>query len=424
MASVVESSQQSPHSSLQSAYHGGRGGISINSNFDSGNILVENVESVCDNQISNIVSLRLRSEPFTQGTDKRCHAQWFYFRSSQIKDRNVHYIIVNAGESSYPAGWKNYKTCASYDQEHWFRIQSTSYDDTKGRLEWKHSSTEDTVWFAYFAPYTYERHQQLIAKSAISPLCSLKVLGLTLDLRPIDYLRVGTGPRNIWVNARVHPGESMAEWFMEGFIGALLDETNEAGQLLRQQATVHMVPNMNPDGTVRGHLRTNAAGANLNREWCSTGDYTAPSLQRSPEVFHVLNEVILVGCDAYVDVHGDEEIEANFFADCAGCPNWSRRLKELFDQFSDAYCEASKDFQRGKGYGSDEPGQANLAIGADQITNRFDCLAVTLEMPFKDATFNNPEPKRQWTPERSKTLGANLINAFLEVLPNSAFRQY
>ena len=32
-----------------------------------------------------------------------------------------------------------------------------------------------------------------------------------------------------------------------------------------------------------------------------------------------------------VDVHGDEEIEANFFADCAGCPNWSRRLKELFD---------------------------------------------------------------------------------------------
>ena len=24
---------------------------------------------------------------------------------------------------------------------------------------------------------------------------------------------------------------------------------------------------MNPDGSVRGNLRTNAAGANLNREW-------------------------------------------------------------------------------------------------------------------------------------------------------------
>ena len=118
----------------------------------------------------------------------------------------------------------------------------------------------------------------------------------------------------------------MAEWFMEGLIHALLDEANEASQLLLCEATIHMVPNMNPDGTVRGHLRTNASGANLNREWCSTGDYSAPSLQRSPEVYYVLNEVKKIGCDAYVDVHGDEEIEANFFADCAGCPNWSPRL--------------------------------------------------------------------------------------------------
>eukprot|EP00943_MAST-04B_sp_MAST-4B-sp1_P003669 g3669.t1 len=409
-------------SPLENAYHGGKDGIIINANFDSGNILVEKVEvsfNMCDNKVNDIVSLRLRKEPFTEGTDKRCHAQWFYFRSSQVKDRLVWYRIVNAGESSYPTGWKNYKTCASYDGETWFRIEHTWYDETNGSLEWKHyNCTQDTVWFAYFAPYTYERHQKLIAQSAMSPLCSLRVLGLTLDLRPIDYLKCGTGPKNIWVNARVHPGESMAEWFMEGFIGALLDEKNEAGQCLRQQATIHMVPNMNPDGTVRGHLRTNAAGANLNREWCSTGTYKAPSLERSPEVFHVLNEIILVGCDAYVDVHGDEEIEANFFADYAGCPNWSPRLKNLFDQFSDAYCEVSKDFQRGKGYGSDAPGKANLAIGADQITNRFDCLAVTLEMPFKDATFNNPEPERQWTPERSKALGASLIGAFLKILPN------
>ena len=32
-------------------------------------------------------------------------------------------------------------------------------------------------------------------------------------------------------------------------------------------------------------------------------------------------------------------------------------------------------------------------------------------MPFKDATFNNPEPVCQWTPQRSKTLGARLIDA-------------
>ena len=38
------------------------------------------------------------------------------------------------------------------------------------------------------------------------------------------------------------------------------------------------MPNMNPDGSIRGHLRTNAKGANLNREW------KEPTEERSPEV--------------------------------------------------------------------------------------------------------------------------------------------
>jgi murein tripeptide amidase MpaA len=42
---------------------------------------------------------------------------------------------------------------------------------------------------------------------------------------------------------------------------------------------------MNPDGSWRGHLRTNAAGANLNREWA------APSAERSPEVLLVRNKM-------------------------------------------------------------------------------------------------------------------------------------
>jgi murein tripeptide amidase MpaA len=41
---------------------------------------------------------------------------------------------------------------------------------------------------------------------------------------------------------------------------------------LRRAYTFHIVPNMCPDGSVRGHLRTNACGANLNREWATTGE--------------------------------------------------------------------------------------------------------------------------------------------------------
>ena len=38
-----------------------------------------------------------------------------------------------------------------------------------------------------------------------------------------------------------------------------------------KDCTFYIVPSMCPDGgAFRGHLRTNADGQNLNREWCST----------------------------------------------------------------------------------------------------------------------------------------------------------
>ena len=57
---------------------------------------------------------------------------------------------------------------------------------------------------------------------------------------------------------------------------------------VRASCSIYVIPNMNPDGSVRGHLRTNACGANLNREWCTTGSYEAPTLERSPEVYYCL----------------------------------------------------------------------------------------------------------------------------------------
>ena len=61
---------------------------------------------------------------------------------------------------------------------------------------------------------------------------------------------------------------------------------------------------MCPDGAVRGHLRTNACGANLNREWATVKpEYKAPTLERSPEVYHVLKKMDETGVDVCLDVH-------------------------------------------------------------------------------------------------------------------------
>ena len=57
----------------------------------------------------------------------------------------------------------------------------------------------------------------------------------------------------------------MAEWWMQGLLARLLDPTDDMARKIRQLCTVRIVPNVNPDGAIMGHLRTNAVGANLNR---------------------------------------------------------------------------------------------------------------------------------------------------------------
>src|SRR5690606_23531050 len=108
--------------------------------------------------------------------------------------------------------------------------------------------------------------------------------------------------KKIWVIGRQHPGETMAEWLIEGMLERLLDRNDPVARTLLEKASFHVVPNMNPDGSRRGHLRTNAAGTNLNRAWA------APSMEKSPEVFLIRERMQSRGVDFSLDVHGDEEL--------------------------------------------------------------------------------------------------------------------
>ena len=214
----------------------------------------------------------------------------------------------------------------------------------------------------------------------------------------------GEDKRNIWITARQHPGESMAEWCAEGIIGRLLDEQDGISRALLEKAVFYIVPNMNPDGSARGHLRTNAVGANLNREW------KTPSLERSPEVYYVLNAMHEVGVDMYLDLHGDEALPYNFVAGSEGIPAYSDKLKALENQFKDALLMATPEFQDEFGYAKDEPGQADLTIASNAVGQAFECLAYTIEMPFKDNN-NLPDPLFGWSVQRCQQFGEDILVA-------------
>src|SRR3546814_21127095 len=94
----------------------------------------------------------------------------------------------------------------------------------------------------------------------------------------------------------------MAEWWMEGALEKLTDPADPHARSLRQKCRFHIVPNMNPDGPRRGHLRPNYAGVNLNREW------NDPTPERSPEVLCVRHEVDDSGVDWAMVLPGDEAL--------------------------------------------------------------------------------------------------------------------
>lgn len=382
--------------------------VSITSNFDSGNIEVVAIKE-------NTANLKIKFEPFTEGTDKKAHAQWFYFKAANVRGKECTFRILNAGECSYAPGFTGYRACCSYDGEHWFRT-ATEYSEKDGVMTIKITPKKDIVWCAYFAPFSYEKHQRLIAKAGSKDGTVVKSIGKTIDGRDIDLITVGTGKLRAWIQARQHPGETQAEFWMEGFLNRLLDSNDALARELRSLCTFYIIPNANPDGSVRGHLRTNAAGANLNREWCSIPGYDAPTLARSPEVYWILKEMDKVGVDFLLDVHGDEEQPHNFFAGTHGAPNWSNRFAKMLQTLGETYQKANPDFGNlAYNYGNDEVGKGGLNYADSQVSYRFDCFAVTLEQPYKDC-YDTPEPKCGWSPKRCAKLGASFLDAFVAIV--------
>ncbi len=371
--------------------------IEIDAAFDSGNIEVRSISGA-------EADLGIRRDT---GSD---FFQWFHFRVSGASGRDLELRLRGLRSSAYPSGWPDYRAAVSEDRRHWARAD-TEWDPNAdgGTLTIRYTPSSDLTWFAYFAPYSFERHQDLIADASLAPGVTARVLGRSLDGRTIDCLELGEGPREVWLYARQHPGESMAEWWMEGALGALTDPSDPVGRALRQRCRFHIVPNCNPDGSVRGHLRTNAIGVNLNREWA------APSAGQSPEVLAIRGAMDESGVDFAMDIHGDEAIPAVFLAGFEGIPSITERQLTGYQRYRTILARRTPDFQTKHGYPVAPAGKGNLAMSTNQLAERFGCVSMTLEMPFKDND-DLPCPEQGWSPERSMVLGRDCLAALLEWL--------
>lgn len=369
----------------------------IDAGFDSGNI---DVLGIAGNTARVAIRRDNASEFF----------QWFHFRVSAPAGEEVVLKLTGLNASAYPGGWPDYDACVSEDRAYWARAASSfDKDEDGGTLTIRYLPAGGVFWVAYFAPYSMERHHDLIAEAASSEGVDYLRLGTTLDGQPIDCLEMGEGSTQVWLYARQHPGETQAEWWMEGALKCLTDPADPVARALRAKCRLHIVPNCNPDGSRRGHLRTNAVGTNLNREWAD------PTPERSPEVLAIRNRMDETGVDFAMDVHADEAIPAVFLAGFEGIPSWTDEQGEGFYRYQRILDRRTPDFQTKRGYPKAPAGRANLTMSTNQLAERFGAVAMTLEMPYKDLA-DFPEPEQGWSPERCKLLGRECLAALVEWL--------
>ena len=371
--------------------------MQISANFDAGNI------EVIDARDPSAVRLAICKDSNAD------FFQWFYFRAVAGRGVDCAFRIENAGSASYIKGWEGYQAVASYDRIDWFRVPTTYKNQV---LTIRHTPERDTVHYAYFAPYSWERQQDYIAKCLTSPRVRHEVLGQTIDGTDLDLLVIGTpgeGKRACWTVGRQHPGESQASWWMEGFLDRLTDEADPVARAVLNKAVLYVVPHMNPDGARRGNLRVNAAGTNLNREWAE------PTMEKSPEVYLTRARMRETGVDFCLDVHGDEGLPYVFIAGADGIPSLTERQVTVRDAYDAALLRASPDYQIEHGYPKAPARKGNLTMCTSHVAEYFGALAMTLEMPFKDNA-NAPDARNGWSPDRCGRLGGACLDALYAVV--------
>ena len=173
---------------------------------------------------------------------------------------------------------------------------------------------------AYAEPYTFsnlQRYLKSIEKLTTKFYCSKEILCYTILGNPC-YLLTITSPQSsnrktpkqgIVLTARVHPGETVGSWMLQGVIEFLLSE-NKYAEMLRKNYVFKIVPMLNPDGVINGNYRCSFSGCDLNRRYC------CPSKVLHPTIYYLRRMVKLFAKNYpllfYCDFHGHSKSKNAF----------------------------------------------------------------------------------------------------------------
>jgi murein tripeptide amidase MpaA len=315
--------------------------------------------------------LRIRPDPTPR------FRQWWYFSISSGPQEVKRLIISNTEETLVPMGWPGYQAFRSLDNVTWARVPTTF---AEGRLVIEHTSTVGPVWYAYFPPYLEAHRDQLLAFCRADARASVSILTQVGPEDALDLIEVGSeapDALHLWAVCRQHPGEVQASWWADAFLRRLLDPADADALSVLRRARLHVVPNMNPDGSRLGYHRCNRHGRNLNASWnCSSFDAT-------PAVQAVLDRMAASGIDFCLDVHADEELPYVFIANVDRLVPPPAEIASICDSFQSELGAIDPAFRPQSGYVRPHTLAAPLSFCSPYIMHTFRVPALTLELPYK-----------------------------------------
>jgi hypothetical protein len=221
--------------------------VKFDADFESGNI--------------NTV-LTIDSVNYTVTTNEDIGGRWFYFRISGVLNRLISVTVSNSDVT---------RAMYSYDNENFVRF-SAAESPTNNKFQ--KTFENDTVYVAYYTPYTYSFLEQRINEWKLNPNVRVDTLGYTPHNFPLREIIVTDSSvpddqkERVWVHARIHPGETPASWHFDGLIETLL-QNDEVIDHFRKNIVFHLIPFTNPDGVYYGRSRTNFNYIDLERDWAS-----------------------------------------------------------------------------------------------------------------------------------------------------------
>ena len=211
-------------------------------------------------------------------------------------------------------------------------------------------------YFASCYPYTYTQlrlYLNTLNKNCYKKIIKFGEAGKTFNNNKIPYIVITNfecdeeelnEKKCVLVTGRIHSGETVSSYVVQGLIDFLVNLNNPISKYLRDKFIFKIIPMLNIDGVIFGNYRLNILGKDMNRLWTPNIPFNSDECDQSSLYINSIIDIIKKTLNnrnifLYCDFHGHSG-KHNYFL--YGCPkegneNYHKKFMEIYAKKSNIF---------------------------------------------------------------------------------------